>query len=240
MKFSVKNAALVTGILAIGLSACRKEGIDPIENFDNAGSIEIESLLTQSDLESHQIDVVFVENNDESYFEASDEGLPTDFLVEEDYLNETPSGTSGGNASTGSGSVNRRKHIRGNSFIRCLIALNLDSSEYIKIRRVLSAYHSCKSSAVARAQAIHENLVSAYKDKVSNYRQLLKDGKITRKEYNEIIERLRAAFAKELKSLQLREKLQEAFRDCHKKMLVNLKSVLSDDDWKAFVSCYRK
>lgn len=82
--------------------------------------------------------------------------------------------------------------------------------------------------------------MAKYKDLAAEQAKLLRAEKITKTEYEQRMARLRHAFQKELRELQLKDKVNEALKDCHAKFLRHLNSILTDRQWKAFVDCYKK
>jgi DNA anti-recombination protein RmuC len=130
-----------------------------------------------------------------------------------------------------------RDDIRNHSFMRCLRDLKLDSAQMRQLRMALKDYNDCNTSAIHRARAIHAKLAAKYKDLAAEQAQLLKDGKITKAEFQQRIERIRKAFQKELRELQLKEKVNAALKDCHAKFLRQLNGILTERQWNAFVAC---
>ena len=228
MKRNFKKAALAFGIIAIALIGCRKEQIILNPTLNDASESEIQSLSVQTETESDAFEIMYDETTNEMV--AVNEGIAADYLVsDKDFsVEETPSGSSS------------TSNVRDHSFLRCLKDLKLEDDQIKKIRIALGEYKDCKASAIHRARAIHAKLVAKYKDLAAEQAKLLTDGKITKAEYEQRIARLRHAFQKELRELQLKEKLHEALKDCHAKFLRQLNGVLTDRQWKAFVNCYRK
>lgn len=224
MKRNIKITALAIGLLAIGLTGCKKEqfGLTP-ETAYNSES-DIQSLAIQA--ENETTDITYDENSNE--LTAVNEGLAPDYLV------------TGADFDTETTGPNNSNSVHGQSFIRCLKSLKLEDDQVKKIRAAMADYEDCKASAIKRARAIHAKLVAKYKELAEEQAKLLRAGKITKAEYEQRIARLRHAFQKELRELQLKEKLREALKDCHTKFLRQLHGILSEIQWKAFVDCYRK
>jgi DNA anti-recombination protein RmuC len=228
MKRNFKKAALAFGIMALAFIGCRKEQLNLNPALNNSSETEIQALAVQTETE----DNVILYDDATNEMVAANEGISVDYLVNSDDLDENE--TLSGRHSSG------RDDIKNHSFMRCLKGLKLDSAQMRQLRIALKDYNDCNASAVHRARAIHAKLAAKYKDLAAEQAQLLKDGKITKAEFQQRIERIRKAFQKELRELQLKEKVNAALKDCHAKFLRKLNGILTERQWKAFVACYKK
>lgn len=228
MKRNFKKAALAFGIMALAFIGCRKEQLNLNPALNTNSETEIQALAVQTETEDNVILYDDVTNE----MVAANEGISVDYLVNSDDLDENENLS--GRHSSG------RDDIRNHSFMRCLRDLKLDSAQMRQLRIALKDYNDCNASAVHRARAIHAKLATKYKDLAAEQAQLLKDGKITKAEFQQRIERIRKAFQKELRELQLKEKVNAALKDCHAKFLRQLNGILTERQWNAFVACYKK
>jgi hypothetical protein len=228
MKRNFKKAALAFGIMALAFIGCRKEQLNLNPALNTNSETEIQALAVQTETEDNVILYDDVTNE----MVAANEGISVDYLVNSDDLDENENLS--GRHSSG------RDDIRNHSFMRCLRDLKLDSAQMRQLRIALKDYNDCNASAVHRARAIHAKLAAKYKDLAAEQAQLLKDGKITKAEFQQRIERIRKAFQKELRELQLKEKVNAALKDCHAKFLRQLNGILTERQWNAFVACYKK
>ena len=228
MKRNFKKAALAFGIMALAFIGCRKEQLNLNPALNTNSETEIQALAVQTETEDNVILYDDVTNE----MVAANEGISVDYLVNSDDLDENENLS--GRHSSG------RDDIRNHSFMRCLKDLKLDSAQMRQLRMALKDYNDCNASAVHRARAIHAKLAAKYKDLAAEQAQLLKDGKITKAEFQQRIERIRKAFQKELRELQLKEKVNAALKDCHAKFLRQLNGILTERQWNAFVACYKK
>ena len=226
MKQNLKIAAFVTAFIALAITGCQKE----LSSLNTTPATDIQALTAQTESENNAVEVLY--NDASGEMTATNEGIAFDYLVTAEDFDATAN-SMGANSSSTSNLVNH-------SFMRCLKDLKLDTAQVRKIRMALRDYNDCKTSAIHRARAIHAKLVAKYKDLAAEQAKLLKDGKITKAEYQARIERLRHAFEKELRELQLKDKVNEALKDCHAKFLRHLNGILTDRQWKAFVDCYKK
>ncbi|NUM32016.1 MAG: hypothetical protein HUU47_06800 [Bacteroidetes bacterium] len=230
MKRNLKNTALAIGLMALGMVGCQKDTLN--QNFTDSENLDyqIQSLVTQTDNESDVLEVYLDDNTSE--IAVQNEGIPTDYLVTSEDLSET-SGAIGGN-------TDNRKHIKDNSFLRCLKGLGLDSDQYRKLAIILAEFKDCNASAIKRARTIHAELQKKYKELAEAQIKLYKNNEITKSELEARLKRIRMAFHKELRDLHLKEKLADAFKNCHDKMLRQLHGILTDRQWAAFVKCYKR
>ena len=228
MKRNFKKAALAFGIMALAFIGCRKEQLNLNPALNTNSETEIQALAVQTETEDNVILYDDVTNE----MVAANEGISVDYLVNSDDLDENENLS--GRHSSG------RDDIRNHTFMRCLRDLKLDSAQMRQLRIALKDYNDCNASAVHRARAIHAKLAAKYKDLAAEQAQLLKDGKITKAEFQQRIERIRKAFQKELRELQLKEKVNAALKDCHAKFLRQLNGILTERQWNAFVACYKK
>ena len=229
MKRNFKNAALAIGIMALAFIGCRKEKMILNPSLNDVSESDIQALVAQTESESESLEITYNEVTGEMY--AANEGIAADYLVTEENFDVNPTPT---------GSNSSENEVEDHSFIRCLKDLKLDEDQIKKIRIALGEYKDCKASAIKRARAIHEKLEAKYKELAEEQLKLLRAGKITKKEYEQRIARLRYAFQKELRELQLEEKLHEALKDCYSKFLRQLHGILTERQWKAFLNCYKK
>lgn len=230
MKRNLKNTVLAIGLMALGMVGCQKDTLN--QNFATSENLDyqIQSLVTQTDNESDVLEVYVNENTSEMSVE--NEGIPTDYLVTSEDMN-------GATGSMGDNS-DKRKHIRDNSFIRCLKSLGLDDDQNKKLAIILAEYKDCNASAIKRARAIHAGLQDKYKELAAAQIKLYRNNEITKDELEARLKRIRMAFQKELRELHLKEKLHDAFKNCHDKMLRQLHGILTERQWAAFVKCYKK
>jgi hypothetical protein len=108
------------------------------------------------------------------------------------------------------------------------------------VHKELRIYKDCKDKAVIRAKTIYRELQVKYKTKYSRIYNAFINGSITREKFKTLVAELRIEFKKELRSLHLKEKLDENFKACFRKFLVGLHPILSERQWNAFVTCYKR
>jgi hypothetical protein len=158
-------------------------------------------------------------------FYMKNDGISFDFLVEETDLE---------------GKDTLRQKIRDHSFIACLRLLNLTETQVSEIKQDIKVYRECKGNAVQRAKAIYRELHEKYKAKYKRIYAALQDGSISKEKFKTLVAELKIEFRRELKSLQLKEKLHEAFKNCFRIFLKDLHSILTERQWNAFIECYKR
>lgn len=230
MKNHIQKAALVLGVVLIAFTACKKEDLKRV--VDTNDDTEMVALVDQAGAE--MLSEEATSDNPEYGVALIDEGIAADFQVIASDLDEQegPAGIDD--------SRDLRRHVRSHSFIACLRKMELSDRQKAAVKKSIIAYEDCKSSAIHRARAIHKALVEKYQDKFERLRMAFKNGDITEEQFRAGVHRLRKAFNAELRQLQLQEKLDAAFKKCYREFLGNLKNILTEEQWKAFVNCHKR
>lgn len=228
MKKTILRIAVVFGAVLALSTGCKKDARVLTTQDPN----DIDNMVAQVDPMTTE-EASADETNGE--ITMINDGVNENMLVIADDI-DAPEGPAGG----GPDSSEVRRHIRAKSFIFCLRKVDLDKDQIAKIKKALVSYEDCKGDAVKRARAIYAKLKEAYKEKMMRLQAAYKNGKITEKEYQQGIKDLRIGFAKELRSLHLQDKIDEAFKHCMRELLGNIKRILNDRQWAAFVQCHKK
>lgn len=220
MKTNLRYIPLFLAFLAFVLAGCSK----PSENKSTQGPAadpNIEAMTGQalSGLGSQEV----YEGEPETGLFMDNEGVPAVFMAEETDLD---------------GNDPLRAAIRMHALIRCLKSIGMDESQAQQVRVSLHDYKVCKENAVKRAKAIYRDLQATYKAKYGQLYRKYKAGEITEREFKKLVEQLRIAFKRELHALHLKEKLDQAFAKCFRILLGNLKSILSENQWITFKTCF--
>jgi len=229
MRNRLKITAGIFGIIALGIVGCKKEATISNPTLANSES-EIQSLVLQTDNENVDMNVTFDEIS--GLIAAYNDGIAADYLVnvgDFDEFQSTPNSTN-----------SQRTDIRNRSFIPCIKSVKLDSTQIRNIRRAMRAYEDCKNSTITRARNIHQTLQQKYKSLVQDQTILLRAGTITKQEFEERMARLRKAFQKELRDLQLKDKATDSLKRCQETFLRQIHNILSDRQWNAFIGCRKK
>ncbi len=232
MKKTLKTTALVIGMITFAITGCKKESakLSTDENTEATNNANIEALLSQSEQDNDALEAIYNEASDDISIE--NDGIAADYAVEPQDVDADESSMDA--------SVKERAKLRRKSFIFCLRKVELENDQIRKIKHAIENYRDCRASSTKRARAIYAELYHKYKGLAQEQTRLFKAGKITKDEYAAIINRIKHAFSKELRELKLKEKLHEAFKKCYRILLHDLKGVLSERQWKDFVSCYKR
>ncbi len=209
-------------VVAIFFASCSKDQSSNINSTPSSElSIpEIEVLASQAD-EAFMNTEVQGGTESEAFIMESD-GLPDAYQVTESTADEINSTKRDGNAS--------RLKV-------CLSKLELDPDQIAKIRRLFRAYEDCKHSIIVRHGNALRELIKTYNGKREELVKALRNGRISKAEFEEKMKALRIEFNRHKNDLA--SKARAALKDCYTKMLRGLNGVMTERQWKAFVNCYR-
>jgi len=212
------KGAIILAVSLIAILACNKT--NELQQAQTSYNADINLIADQSisDMDSQE---VYSDIPDSGIY-MKDDGIVANFLIDETDMVGTDS---------------LRAHIRDHSIIACLKGLSLTESQKTDIRKELRIYINCKEVAVKRAKAIYRDLHIKYKIKYIRIYNAFQNGSITREEFKNQVAKLRIEFKKELRSLHLKEKLNEAFKTCFREFLGGVHSILTERQWNAFVAC---
>lgn len=227
-------AALVFGVALTAITACKKENVQNVVAA-SATETEMVSLIDQANNDMLTEDA----NADapEMGINSVDEGIAADYLVVEADFSDDLIPAAGNDDST---ERSLRDFAKARSFVACLRKLDLSDRQKLAVKKSIKEYEDCKSSAVQRARAIYAKLKAAYKEKADRIIAAYKNGDLTKDQFAAKMKALRISFNKELRSLQLQDKVHEAFKKCYRAYLENLKNILTEKQWKAFVMCHKR
>ena len=230
MKKMKNKAIVVLGAAILAFSACKK---DAVQLATNSSSNDITALSDQAESEIANVDIQNLDPALGIFMET--EGIAVDYTViasdleSDDVVSRTNRSDSDFAAA-----------VHSRSFIVCVRAAKLDSTQKRAVVKALKAYEECKGAAMKRARAIYANLKLQYRDSVENLMKDLKAGNISKADFAAGMHRLRVEFRKDLMDMHIREKLNIAFRNCYRDFLATLKSIMTADQWAAFVKCHKR
>lgn len=215
------SAAAVAAVL---LTACSKEQNQPVSAV-NSGSndmaaAEITVLANQADNDFMNAEITG--GTEESAFVISNDGLPDAYTVTEATADEINSLKRDGDAAG----------IR-----KCLHALSLKEEQIVKIKRLFAAYEGCKHSVIVRHHLAQKELLVKYNRMHEELVKALRNGRITKEQFEAKVKELRKMFTAERTILA--EKGRAALKSCYEKMLRGLNGILTERQWKAFINCYK-
>lgn len=226
-------AALVLGVALTAFTACKKENVQSIVAA-NTAETDRTALVDQAGTDMNAVDP----GNDapEMGVYLVDEGISADFLATEaDYSDDLVPA-----AGNDSNELRLRDYVKAHSFVACLHRIKLSNDQIAATKKAMASYEDCKKSAVTRARDIYAKLKASYKEKADRLLAAYKNGDITKDQLEAKMKDLRIAFLKELRSLQLQDKVQDAFKKCYRSFLEDMHSILTEAQWKQFVMCHKR
>lgn len=222
MKNKMNLWLATVAVAAIIFTGCSKEQTE-VSSTPSASELSIPEVDVLSTLADEAFMNAEIEGGNEfEEFTMENDGLPDAYQVTEATADEINSTKRDGNA--------RR-------FRACLSDLKLDRDQIAKIRRTFKAYEECKHHIIVRHRnALHE-LIKTYNAKREELVKAVRNGRITKAEFETKMKELRVEFNRHKHNLA--SKARAALKDCYAKMLRSMHSILSERQWKAFVNCYR-
>jgi len=206
-------------IATIILTGCTKTN-STVETVTTADDM---AILTNLAIVSMDEQEVYSDNPDLGIY-MLDEGIASCFLADATDL-------------TGNDSL--RSRIRHHALIACLRSLTLTETQLPLVKEDLRKYNVCNQNAISRARTLYHELQASYRIKYHRISQAYQSGAITATEFRAQVSELRTTFKRELRSMHLREKLDDAFKRCFRLLLADLYSTLTDRQWNAFKECFR-
>ena len=218
MRTLILKGTVITGIVLFAFCGCNKnrETQQVVSPYMADITVVADKVLSGMDTQE-----VFADNPATGIYMV-DDGIVPDFLIDETDL---------------SGTDEQRAYIRDHSIIVCLKKLSLKESQKDSVLKELRIYNKCKEQAVSRAKEIYRDLQVKYKEKYNRLYNAFLNGSITGEKFKAMVAELRLEFKKELRSLHLKEKLDEAFKTCFRKFLAGLHPILTERQWNAFIAC---
>lgn len=227
MRLHLLSSFVLFASFLLVMTSCQK---DQTLDSSISGDDQINALVDQS-WDKMASEDLFPENPSLG-IEMLNEGISSDFLLEDSHLDDAPP--------PGSGDPATWYAIRNHSLIQCLRGLQL-SEEQISIARMgLRSYEACKKDAVQRARSIYRELRATYHQRFLRLINAYRNGTLTKSEFKDRVHELRADFRTELLQLHLNERLDQAFKQCLREFMRELHGTLTERQWNSFVECYRE
>jgi hypothetical protein len=213
-------------ILTIAFSSCsKKESITP--KTDNS--------VVNNEMVEQEISVLNDQTDDE--FENSElmGGTETEgFYLDNDGIPDAYQITE----STADYILGSKRAGEARRFIACMKELNLSKDQIESLRKAFKIYEECHSSILVRHRLAIKSLLEKYNNKHAELVKALREGKITKRQFEERVQGLRKAFMQERH--EINSKVRAALKECYAHLLKNINRILNERQWKAFVNCYRK
>ncbi len=208
---------------AIIFSSCSKEQTQ----VSSASQTASEYSLSEIDVLGNQADEAFANieitgGTETEDFAVTNGGIPDAYQVTESTADEINSAKRDGNA----------RRLRA-----CLGQLELSREQVAKIRVLFRTYEDCNKYVLNRHRNAMNNLTDTMNAKLKRLNMALREGKITKAQYEAGIKALRVEFNRI--AAELASKSRAALKECYTRMLRGLNQILTERQWKAFVNCYR-
>jgi molecular chaperone GrpE (heat shock protein) len=101
----------------------------------------------------------------------------------------------------------------------------------------LRAFEECKSADIKAHREAYAKLLTRIENLRKEYAAQLKNGKITKAQFEAKMKELRSDFETSLKVIKA--SYAKRLNACYEKYMRALKEILTERQWKAFVDCYR-
>lgn len=211
--FRIAGFALILLFTATG---CKKEKVQ--QAIEDNTRYEVEAMMNDADESYNKAE--FTEGDETTEFQAENEGLHEAYTLIETDMDDA--------------GFKRGLEKR---FLSCLRKLNLSDTQVAQMRKAFRAYEECKANDVRLHREAYKKLHIRIEAKRKELIALLRDGKISRQQFEEKMKMLRADFHDSLR--EIKKKHAAHLKLCYEKFLRHLKSIMTDRQWKAFVDCYR-
>lgn len=218
--FKLPLAAIALVVFA---ASCSKEN----STVSTVSPSSTELVLPEINQLSIQADEAFINTEitggtDVEDFAISNDGIPDQYMVTASTADEIISGKRDGNA--------RRMRA-------CLSDLELSGEQISKIKVVFGNYEACNKHIMQRHREAMKSLTDSMNIRLRYLSGALKDGRITREQFETKAKELHNRF--NTLRIALAEKSRVALKECYTKMLRALNQILTERQWKAFVNCYK-
>lgn len=225
MKKNFKVWMAAAAVTAMMITGCSKEEIPSVQSpaSSELSIPEIDVLVNQTDEEFSAPELNGGTENE--VFSSEYDGIPDAYQVDESTADNLSSNSVSG-------------HATGKRMRKCLSGLKLSNDQIAKLKRLFVSYHDCKSGIVKRHALAMRSLIAKYNEKHDMLVKALRNGRITKAEFEKHVKALRIEFKRSAN--QLAKSSRMALRNCYSKMLRGLHSILNERQWKAFVNCYRR
>ncbi|MES2616749.1 MAG: hypothetical protein V4613_02660 [Bacteroidota bacterium] len=212
----LKIGFVLTFVAMLALVSCNKSEVSPIAQNDDA-NYDAQLIIDDADVAYN--DATYAGGTEDQSFSAVYEGLPEAYTLEEMDMDNA-----------GYKRTDKR-------FFACLKKLNLTDTQILHVRMALKGYEACKAMDIKRHREAFAKLVIRVEAARKDYIMQLKGGKITRAQFDDLMQALRKDFHDSLK--HIKASYAKTLKACYDKYMRAIKATLTDRQWKAFVDCYR-
>lgn len=214
----MKNTRVIPALAAVfvlSFTACQKntdkidqEGCFPVEEESNLAD-EFDADLLE------EFEYMEVYGDLETDMDLENEGIPE---ILDEFTFEDESQTTG------------KARIRCNN-------LNLDKKDLLRLRNAWDSYLKCRIHTMTALRTLHRNslrVAVAQRDKAV---KLLRNGDITREQFQDRMESIRSNLRKNIREQGL--KLRQAIIACHRNYTNTVKTIIGADNHENWLRCLR-
>lgn len=218
MKNKLMNTALAfCAILAIAIIGCKKTETT-VAPATTENVVEAQVMIDEADVAYNDIQVIGGSETEE--FSSPNEGLIEVYTFVETDMDDA--------------GFKRGLEKR---FFTCLKKLELGDTPVLKLRKALRAYEECKAADIKKHREAYAALQTRTENARKEYLAQLKNGKITKAQFEAKMKELRTKYENSLK--EIKQSYARTLKACYDKFMRAVKEILTERQWKAFVSCYR-
>jgi len=215
----MKKNLIFTGLALLSfalvmVTGCKKESTP----FDTTAQYDAQLMINAANDAYNNTNVT--EGSETTEFSAENEGLPEVYTITEEDMDNA------GFKRTGE-----------KRFFTCLKKLDLSDTQAKRIRMSLRAFEECKSADIKAHREAYTKLHTRIENLRKEYLAQLKNGKITKAQFEAKMKNLRSDFETSLKAIKA--SYAKRLNACYEKFMRALKEILTERQWKAFVDCYR-
>ncbi len=211
----LRIATVIAAFILFVISSCKKEA-EVVSSIDNYPA---EILMNQAN--EQYIALNYTEGNDSTPYYASNDGMPELYTLTEADMD----------------SAGYKRAFEEKRFFKCLKKQTLTDSQEHMLRRALRAYELCKRLDMLAHKEAYAKLLLKTENTRKEYIAQLKNGVITKAQFEVKMRDLKASFETGLKLIK--ETYAKRLAACCEIFVRKTKEILTKDQWRAFVDCYK-
>jgi hypothetical protein len=211
----LRIATVIAAFILFTVSSCKKEA-DVIATIDNYTA---ESLINQANDQYTALN--YTEGNDSMPYYATNDGMPELYTLTEADMD----------------SAGYKRAFEEKRFFTCLKHQTLTDSQEHMLRRALRAYELCKHADMVAHKEAYAKLLLKTENARKEYTAQLKNGTITKAQFEAKMKDLKASFETGLKLIK--DTYAKRLGACCELFVRKVKEILTNDQWKAFLDCYK-
>lgn len=212
----LKTGFFIAFAAVLVLVSCNKSTVAPAEQ--SQASYDAQVLIDAADVEYNNVNITG--GSETESFSSLNDGLPEAYTLEEVDMDNAG-----------------YKRADDKRFFACLKKLDLTDTQNMRIRKVLKGYEACKAMDIQRHREAYNKLIIRIESTRKEYISQLKNGKITKAQFEEKMKALRADYEKSMRAIK--ESFAKNLKGCYDKYMRGIKEILTERQWKAFADCYR-